>query len=191
MKKRWFVCIMLAMLCVFNMTGCATLLSFSKNIDQENVTTEKLTVESAEEDIEVFKGGDINDISAAIFDETEKIEANEENGVVAELFANADAQVTATDDTTITYTIVSPDISDFFQAYADELETIDTSEELGELLLEYSKKAPQKEYTVTLEYTVTEDGVEIAYNSPEFINAMTGGLLEAYSDIYNQYLEEE
>ena len=91
----------------------------------------------------------------------------------------------------MTYSIVSPDISDFFTVCAEELDTVTTSEELGQAIMSYAETAPRKEYTVSVPYTISDTGIDVAYDTPEFINAMTGGLLEAYSALYDQYLSEE
>lgn len=168
-------------------TGC------SLKTDNELKPLDKQNAQKVKEDLAVFASGDIFAITESVFGDSIRAttENDESDGIVADLFSNAEAQVTEVEDTTITYTIVAPDISDFFHVYADELATIDTSEELGQELLEYSQKAPEKVYTVTLEYVITGEGMEISYNNPEFINAMTGGLLEAYYDAYTQYLVEE
>ena len=47
-----------------------------------------------------------------------------------------------------------------------------------------------KAYTVTLSYEVENGDIDVAYDDAEFINAMTGGLLDAYAALYEQYLEE-
>lgn len=140
-------------------------------------------------DLEVFESGDISIITERVFGEPAD-GSDTSDGIIADLFANADVQITAADDTSVTYTIVSPDISDFFTACAEELDSITTSEELGQAILAYAETAPQKEYTVSIEYTISDEGIDMAYDTPEFINAMTGGLVDAYADLYDQYLEE-
>ena len=145
-------------------------------------------------DLEVFSGGDISEITDRVFrQESENIvSAGSDKGIIADLFANADVQVASVTEETITYTIVSPDISDFFQMNLTDLQTITTTEELRQVIINYAKTAPQKEYTVILPHTISaETGIEVEYDNPEFINAMTGGLIDAYTSLYYQYLEEE
>ena len=139
-------------------------------------------------DLEVFSDGDISKITERVFGSV----PNEtyEEGIIADLFANAEAQITSADESTITYTIVAPDISNFFRECAVQLDSITTSEELGQTILEYAKTSPTKEYTVTVPYFVEEDDIDVAYDDPDFINAMTGGLLDAYTALYDMYLSE-
>lgn len=171
----------------FSVTGC------SRKANTAMGSLDKQSVQTVKEELSVFESGDISMITESVFgrvtDSTTSSDGTE--GIIADLFSNAEVEVTAVEDSRITYTIISPDISDFFQVYADKLSSIGTSEELGQLLLEYAHKAPQKEQEVSLVYTITEEGIDVSYDNPEFINAMTGGLLEAYYDIYTQYLTEE
>lgn len=176
------VCILLAMFLLVSMTACGT------DKDEVSKTIGKKNAETVRNDLEVFSEGDISGITERVFGSLPN-ETSEE-GIIADLFANAEAQITSADESTITYTIVSPDISDFFTVYADQLDSITTSEELGEAILEYAKTAPTKEYTVTVPYSVEEDDIDVAYDDPDFINAMTGGLLDAYSALYDLYLSE-
>lgn len=180
-------CLSLVLLILLSMPGCSRNQSKTmKNLDAEHVAV-------IENDLDVFSSGDISAITENVFE----ISPNEvttdgaENGIIADLFANADVQVSSADETTITYTIVSPDISDFFSVMADDLQAITTTEELRDALIEYAQTAPEREFTVILDYSTSDTGIKIEYDNPEFINAMTGGLLDAYADLYNYYLEEE
>lgn len=185
MKK--LSCVLIMILLLLTMYGC------SKDKDGALKALDKDQAVAVQHDLEVFSDGNISEITERIFG-TESYEMStnsSSNGIIADLFANAEIQITSTDESTISYTIVSPDISDFFTAYADQLDSITTSEELGQAILEYAKTAPAKQYTVTIPYSVAEDGINVSYNDPAFINAMTGGLLEAYSVLYDQYLTEQ
>ena len=185
MKKR--ILALLAVILVLSLAACSGKNSGPlKALDDEHA--EKVT-----NDLEVFESGSISDISERIFHlpADAYTEGTSSDGIIADLFTKAKAKVSAVDETTVTYTIVSPDISDFFTACADELDAITTSEELGQAILAYAETAPQKEYTVSVSYTITEESIDVAYDNPDFINAMTGGLLDAYSALYDQYLDEQ
>ena len=149
--------------------------------------------EEIQDDLELFSGGDISAITESVFGITsgEATADGSGSGIIADLFANADVQVATTDESSVTYTIVAPDLSDFFTVCAEEIDAVTTSEELGQVIMSYAEAAPRKEYTVSVPYTISDTGIDVAYDTPEFINAMTGGLLEAYSALYDQYLSEE
>ena len=186
MKKR-YVLLMLTFVLMLFTVGCSADKDEVSDVGNHNYA------EEIQDDLEVFSGGDISAITESVFGITSGEETTDEtgSGIIANLFANADVQVAATDESSVTYTIVSPDISDFFTVCAAEIDTVTTSEELGQAILEYAKTAPKKEYTVTIPYAASEDGIDVRYNNPDFINAMTGGLLEDYSALYDQYLAEE
>lgn len=199
-KKRKIKSILLVIIILLSITSIgygggvviARLLGGEKNNAIKGLDDSSIAV--IQEDLEVFSDGDISEITERVFgaasDNTSS--GDSDNGIIAILFTNADVQVSSIEKDTITYTIVSPDISDFFQVKLAELQTITTTEELRQAIINYAKTAPQKEYTVTLPYTISdESGIDVAYNDPDFINAMTGGLIDAYADLYNQYLEGE
>lgn len=186
MKKR-ITLLVFAVILLLSMVGCTVNENSALNVLDDKHASE------IQNNLETFASADISEITECIFgiSSDELSDDDMTNGIIADLFANAEVSVSAVDESVVTYTIISPDISDFFQAKADELQTITTSEELGQALLKYAQTAPQKEYTVSLDYSTTDIGIEVAYDNPEFINAMTGGLLDAYLDLYDQYLAEE
>ena len=145
-----------------------------------------------QDDLNVFSDGNISEITERVFGATSDAHfvSASDSGIIADLFTNAEVQIASTDDSNINYTILSPDISDFFIVCADQINTITTSEELGQAILEYAKTAPTKEYTVSVPYSVSGESISVAYDNPDFINAMTGGLLDAYMVLYEQYLAE-
>lgn len=186
MKKK-LTCLSLVLFIVLSISSC------SRNQDNEIKPLGDNHVAEIENDVEVFSEGDISQITERVFGSvsTETPGEGTNNGIIADLFANAEVQICSVDESTISYTIISPDISDFFTVCAEQLDSIRTSQELGQAILEYAKTAPQKEYTVTVYYSVEDNNIDVAYDNPDFINAMTGGLLDAYADLYNQYLEEK
>ena len=184
MKK--LIILLALMIMLLSMPACTT--------DKDNTlkVLEKDHAVAVQNDLEVFSDGDISGITERIFGvASDEISADDSNnGIIADLFANAEVQIASADESTISYTIVSPDISDFFTVYAEQLDSITTSEELGEAILEYAKTAPTEEYTVTVPYSVEDDAIDVSYDDPDFINAMTGGLLDAYTALYDLYLSE-
>lgn len=185
MKKKLGYIFAVALL-LLSMSGCAT------NTDKVLKTLEEDHASTVKSDIEVFSDGDISEITERVFGVTaDEISSDDSGkGIIAGLFANAEVQVVSADESTISYTIVSPDISNFFMTYAEQLDSITTSEELGQAILEYANTAPTKEYAVTVSYSIVEGSIAIAYDDSDFINAMTGGLLDAYFALYEQYLSE-
>lgn len=184
MKK--LTCVLIIALILLFISGCTT------EKDNALKVLDKEHAETVQNDLEMFSDGNISGITERVFGvASDEISADDSNnGIIADLFANAEVQIASADESSISYTIVSPDISDFFTVYADQLDSITTSEELGEAILEYAKTAPTKEYTVTVPYSVEEDDIDVAYDDPDFINAMTGGLLDAYTALYDLYLSE-
>ena len=181
-KKLW--CVFMATLLMLSLPGCGRNNAL-KALDRKYAVIIK-------KDLEIFANGNSSEITERVFGVTsdEISESDSNNGIIADLFTNAQVQITAADESSISYMIVSPDISNFFTVYEDQLDSITTSEELGKAILEYAKTATEKVYTVTVQYVAKDGKIDVAYDNADFINAMTGGLLDAYVAVYNQYLEE-
>ena len=52
------------------------------------------------------------------------------------------------------------------------------------------KEAQRKEYVVSIPYEKKNGKIIATYRTEEFINAITGGLLQGYKEIYTKMLEE-
>lgn len=175
---------LLAIVILFSMTAC-----FGKKSGPMEALDNK-HARSVTNDVKIFESGNISDITVCIFGENANVGDSTE-GIIADLFSNADVEISDSDDASITYIITAPDISDFFTACADDLDAITTSEELAQAIQAYAEIAPQKEYIVSVPYTISDKDIDVSYDTPEFINAMTGGLLDAYFAVYDQYLSGE
>lgn len=185
--KKIIISIFVVQMMLLFLTGCTK----EKGLATGSLDGKYLDAVNA--DLKTFKNGDISEITECVFGVSGKSDTSDEgqDGIIAALFANAKVDVSTVNESAITYEIVSPNISNFFQDKADELLEIATTDELRNLFLEYAKNAPEKSYTVQLSYSITESGIDIDYEDSDFINAMTGGLLDAYADLYEQYLETE
>lgn len=195
-KRNRLLLTICMLLTVFIAIGCCGGFLVARFLGRENPngldSLEEEHVAVIQEDLKVFTDGNISEITERVFGTTsgDSSVSESNNGIVADLFTNAKVQIASTDDSSINYEILSPDISDFFVVCADQIDTITTSEELGQAILEYAETAPVKEYAVSVPYSISGESINIAYNDPDFINAMTGGLLDAYMVLYEQYLAE-
>ena len=151
--------------------------------------------EQAKEIVEVFSNGNTTEISKKIglIDETSTID----DSFLDDVFERTEVELDSIDNESVTYIVESPDMSDFFVNNMDRLYEMNELE-MEQFLQEYILSAETKEHTVTLKYTIENDSLMVDYTSTEFINAITGGLLEAYSQLYEQmildyeeYLSEE
>ena len=52
------------------------------------------------------------------------------------------------------------------------------------------KETQRKEYVVSIPYEKKDGKIIANYRTEEFVNAITGGLLESYKEIYAKMLEE-
>ncbi|MBR5515425.1 MAG: zinc ribbon domain-containing protein [Clostridia bacterium] len=89
----------------------------------------------------------------------------------------------------VVYKIVSRDIESWILSL--DYSQITSTEQLQEMILDYIPTAPVKEYTVIIHYT--KDGMfnwRGEYETPEFANAITGGLNSAYNELYIKMIEE-
>lgn len=56
---------------------------------------------------------------------------------------------------------------------------------------EYIEEAEKKSFVVDVPYTINDDGqVVIDYHDETFLNTVSGGLIEAYKELYMEVLQE-
>lgn len=155
----------------------------------------KSVKEYAESVVEIFQNGDKEKIDELIFGyqelamEDEKQEEGEKEGILAKIFKNISIKVKRITEKEIQYEILSPDLSTFFDTLEKENKMLSASEmeiSLDKLI----KEAQRKEYVVSIPYEKKNGKIIAAYRTEEFVNAITGGLLQGYKEIYAKMLEE-
>lgn len=155
----------------------------------------KSVKEYAESVVEIFQNGDKEKIDELIFGyqelamEDEKQEEGEKEGILAKIFKNISIKVKRITGKEIQYEILSPDLSTFFDTLEKENKMLSASE-MESSLDKLIKEAQRKEYVVSIPYEKKNGKIIAAYRTEEFVNAITGGLLESYKEIYAKMLEE-
>lgn len=175
--------------------GCVILLSFTGCKEQNELVKGKAQVIA-----DAFTNNDMETINELIFG-TSKISVDDElsdiwgenyesrDGVLTYIFDLVTVEVKEITDSTVEYKIKAPDMSKVFvdmNANADNL----SEDELLDYIKSYAKNAETKDTTVFLEYILVEDELILNYQDDEFVNAVTGGLLDAYKTLYSEMLEE-
>lgn len=117
----------------------------------------------------------------------ETIEPQE--GVLEYVFEHVTVKVKKITDSVVEYEVEAPDMEKVF----GDIETNEADISEGELLEHigsYVPDAETKETTVLVEYIFVDDEPILNYQDEEFINAVTGGLLDAYKTLYLEMIEE-
>ena len=112
-----------------------------------------------------------------------------EDGILGEIFKRTSMKVKSIKKDEIVYEIEAPNLRGIF----DELVEcdIDLSEkEFIECLKKYITQAEIKKVIVSVPYNIIDGEIKGNYQSEEFINAITGGLLEGYQEIYQKMIKE-
>ena len=149
-------------------------------------------------DIEVFDSGDIEEINDVLFSQfnipeefeefIDKPKKTQNIGVMADIVDMAEIKLVSKTDTTLTFSVEAPDMSAFGDEVLDEIDYKTDEEELKGIILEYAEKSEKITREVEVEYTVTDGEVDIIYNTPDFLNAITGDFAIGYAEIYEQYI---
>lgn len=180
---------------ILSILMCGILVSLAGCGQQnEAVKTEAQVIADA------FTDGDMETINKTIFgiNEVEIDEglsdiwgenAQSQDGVLAYIFDLVTVRVKKTTDSTIEYEIEAPDMSKAFIDMNINADNI-SEDELLDYIKSYILNAGTKETTVSLEYILVDDEPIVNYQDEEFINAVTGGLLDAYKTLYLEMLEE-
>lgn len=160
----------------------------------------KVVEENAQKVADAFADGDMATINKNIFginefevDEElsdmwgESIESQE--GVLEHIFEHVTVKVKKTTESTIEYEINAPDMKNVFVDLNTNTANI-SEDELLQQIKDYAKNAETTATTVSLEYIVVDDELIVDYQDVAFINAVTGGLLDAYKSLYEEMMEE-
>lgn len=212
-KKISLLKIMVTILCLFIvLTGVTGILVYynivdipiaSSILDSFGISRNEVEKDS-DQAINSLTSGDIKAVNAVIFKEynaitysdyaelfeTENKEQTSENGVLARLFSMSKIRLIDYDESSITYQIEAPNMTDFFSKYKDKAESIVDEEMLAELIIEYAEETEHKSTEVTVSYAYIEDEFIADYQSYDFINAISGGLLDAYTTLYSEMIDE-
>lgn len=149
---------------------------------------------------DAFADGDMETINKTIFG-TNEVEIDDDisdiwgeedqsqDGVLACIFDLVTVKVKKTTDSTIEYEIKAPDMSKVFIDMNTKADTI-SEDGLLDYIKSYVQKTETKETKVSLEYILVDDEPIVNYQNEEFINAVTGGLLDAYKNLYSEMLGE-
>lgn len=149
---------------------------------------------------DAFTDGDMETINKTIFG-TNEVEiddglsdiwgedAQSQDGVLTCIFDLVTVKVKKTTDSTIEYEIEAPDMSKVFIDMNINADNI-SEDGLFDYIKSYVPNAETKETTVSLEYILVDDEPIVNYQNEEFVNAVTGGLLDAYKNLYSEMLEE-
>jgi len=112
-----------------------------------------------------------------------------QEGILTCVFERTTIEVGNATDSTIEYFVSAPDMSGVFDGLDAGTEDM-TEEEFLKRVQEYASKAELKEVTVTLGYELVDGKPVINYRDDEFVDAVTGGLLNAYEELYAKMLDE-
>lgn len=158
----------------------------------------ELVEESAQKTVDAFANGDLKAINELVFG-TEVIDVDDElteiweedtpkqEGVLADIFNLVTVEVKKITKNTIEYKIEAPDMSNIFL----DIDAENLSEnEMAEQIRTCALNAKIKKTTVSLNYILVDGKPIINYQDADFINAVTGGLLDAYKTLYSEMMEE-
>ena len=150
--------------------------------------------------VDAFTDGDMEIINKTIFG-TNEVEIDDglsdiwgkdaqfQDGVLTYIFDLVTVKVKKTTNSTIEYEIEAPDMSKVF-VDIDTNATNISQDELLQYIKKYAQNAETKDTTVSLEYILVDDETIVNYQDEEFVNAVTGGLLDAYKTLYSEMLGE-
>ena len=151
----------------------------------------KSVKEYAENVVEIFQNGNKEKIDKLVFgyQELAMEDENQKEGILEKIFKNISIKVKRITGKEIQYEISSPDLSTFFDTLEKENKRLSASE-MESSLDKLIKETQRKEYVVSIPYDKKDGKIIANYRTEEFVNAITGGLLESYKEIYAKMLEE-
>lgn len=157
---------------------------------------------AAQKDIKSFSEGNMEEINRILFGtsecaadpETDMYEDNQTEGytgILRIIFSHSTMSVKKVDKDRIEFEISSPNMENVFK-YLPDTDNGYAGTERGflEYLEDYVTVAELKKSTVFVPYSRERGNIVIDYYSEDFIRALTGGLTDAYNQLYMDVLEE-
>lgn len=154
----------------------------------------------AEAIVTAFEASDTNAVNQIIFDEydlcvddelSEIFDAEEEkSGIISKIIELDTITVKKVSDSEIVYEIEAPDLTKVFEEISADENADMTEEELEQYIINYMKNTDMVKNTVSVPYVLEDGQYCVNYKTEEFINAVTGGLLDAYQSLYEEMLED-
>lgn len=144
-----------------------------------------------------FESNDMEAINEAIFGEDE-LSVDEEladyyveeegEGIISQIIAASSIKVKYVDviNKAVIYDVTAPNMQTVLE---DMPEEISTEEEFSTYIKEYIANADTTTLSVSVPYTEDGESIVPEYKNPEFINAITGGFMEAYQNAYREMIE--
>lgn len=161
----------------------------------------KVVEENAQKISDAFASCDMDTINETIFGVgkleidnqlsdmwSESIESQE--GILKQIFEHVTIKINKITASTIEYQIKAPDMKNVFVNFDDTNTEYVSEGELLEHVKSYVQNADISTVKVNLEYVIANDEPVIDYRNEVFINAVTGGLLDAYKVLYEEMMEE-
>ena len=112
-----------------------------------------------------------------------------QDGILKYIFPYVSVNVTGSTDTTVDYEIKSPDMLGVFDHIDGDVSTI-TEEELRQHIVDYVQTTQTMVTELTLNYELINGEPVVDFENEAFLNAVTGGLMDAYKTIYEAMMVE-
>lgn len=156
----------------------------------------------ANETAEILSSHDIIKINSLIFDYDElNIDdeicdiyydgSNQSFDLMKNIFEHVSVQTKKVAKEVIIYKIKAPNLSELMNDFINENNANLSSDQFKEYITKYIESADTVTNTVEVNYSINSDNkIEVNLRTKEFINALTGGLLENYEKVYKNISEQ-
>ncbi|MEY8387417.1 hypothetical protein AALC17_09000 [Oscillospiraceae bacterium 38-13] len=149
---------------------------------------------------DAFHDGDIKTINRFIFGANELAIDEElsdmwgntsesQGGILEHVFVQVTLRVKNISADTVEFEVEAPDMSNVFTSLKADSDSI-TEDKLLQYIIDYAENAEKKTTMVSLKYIFIDEEAVVEYQDETFVNAVTGGLLDAYKSLYTEMIEE-
>ncbi len=146
---------------------------------------------AAQKDIDIFSEGNMEEINKLIFGKKEVIVDKEReepyrNGdygsILSNIFTHSSMSIKKVGRDSIEFIIIAPNMENVFK-YMPDNEYALREDGFIEYIKDYVETVEQQKASVSVSYSIEEENIAIDYYNEAFINAITGGLLDAYKEL--------
>lgn len=153
----------------------------------------------AKQTVDAFDTTDYNAINKLIFGTEQHIDSNldgifdvednDSDSILKHILKNVNLSVQSSSSEKVVFEVKAPNMENVFENFDYNIDDLQQSD-LSNYIIKYADKAEIKTFIAEVPVRQQEDSTVLDYKNSSFINAITGGLLDAYKQLYTSILEQ-
>lgn len=181
--RKWISFLIMGLLCLF-MAACSEKHNIQEESNRIIRAIENNDMETLEQLLFESRGVIVDEQLLSFFEDTQ----NKNGGVVKKIIEEDTIKIKKITEESLIYIITTPDLSEMFQDVIQQEKV--TEENFEEYIYKYIESAKKIEIEVEVPYSYENGVFKADYSSKEFIEAITGNMINSYQELIQKMILE-